>query len=87
MSNINYDAEDLRNKTITSPVIQGTANITGKVNVVGLTNVSNIAFSTLFTKTAIAATTNGLALNANHYMSITNSNGATFYIPLADALW
>lgn len=116
---INYDVEDLRNKTITSPVIQGTVNSgtgltfgtikagattvsslsssgnvsatnivgTGIANITGNVNFSNISFVALKSKTAITATSNGLALNANFYISITNSTGAVFYIPCADALW
>ncbi len=32
-------------------------------------------------------TTNGLALNANYYFTITDNAGTTFYVPCANALW
>lgn len=37
--------------------------------------------------TAATATSNGLALNANFYLTITDNAGATYYLPVSDGLW
>ncbi len=52
------------------------------VNISGAANGIHAQFGT----TAVA-TTNGLALNANFYLAITDNTGSTYYLPIADALW